>query len=114
MISNELYIFLCISSILGLLLGFISVIIASYAAIKVTAMEKSTHTMTYIDPLKDEPDTEDKQSHTAQQSEKDPFTPDWATSGEFLEKDTEKFREQLREEMPQFHETDEERKVYSF
>ena len=99
-ISQELYIFLVTSSIIGLTFAIFSAILASYAAIKVVAMEKSTHQVQYIDPEIDRLNKE--------------FMDEWATSDETIKKQDKLFAEDLEDQMPEFSPSDDDKEVFSF
>jgi hypothetical protein len=102
LISQELYIFLCISSILGLTLGLISTIIGSIALIRVIASEKSTHTVHYA-PIDEEIDRANKE-----------YMENWATKESAIAKDQKQFKEDLENEMPDFFPDEEDSKIHSF
>jgi hypothetical protein len=102
LISQEFYIFLCISSILGLLFSLISTIIGSIALIKVLAAERSTHTIQYA-PVDEEIDRANKE-----------FMDNWATKDSVFAKEREKYKEDLENEMPDFYESDEDKEIHSF
>jgi len=103
LISQEFSIIILSASIIGLTIACVSIILASYAAIKVVAMEKSTHTIQYVDPTIDKENEEFMKSAT-----------DWATSDEALEKQEELYREDLEDEMPFFAPTDSDKEKISF
>jgi len=102
LISQEMYIFLTVASILGLLFGVIGTIIGVSAMIRTIAAEKSTHNVTYM-PIDEEIDKSNKE-----------FVDNWATDQTTLVKQQELFKEDLEEEMPDFFPTEEDNKVTSF
>jgi hypothetical protein len=108
-ISPNFLIFLTICSILSLLFCTISVILATYAAITVKAMEKSTHSVTYM-PVDEQIDKEN-QAFMSDSKEK---APEWATSDDMLNKQQDAFKEDLEEQFPEFALDDEDKKIYSF
>lgn len=102
LISQELYIFLCVSSILGLTFGLISTIIGSIALVRVIAAEKSTHTVTYA-PIDEEIDKANSE-----------YLEKWATRDSVIAKDQKDYKEDLEEDMPDFYETEDDTKIHSF
>lgn len=112
LISQELYIFLICSSIICLLFTAVSCILSAYASIKVIAMEKSTHTVTFkpIDEAIDKENQEFMKKMNSSQLEQD----DWATTDVRIKKRHEEFIDTLKQEMPEFVEDKEEKKIYSF
>ena len=102
LISQEMYIFLTVSSILGLLFGVIGTIIGSSALIRTIAAEKSTHNVTYM-PIDEEIDKANNE-----------FVNKWATDQTTLVKQQELFKEDLEEQMPDFFPDEEESKITSF
>lgn len=97
--------FLLISSICALLFSLIGTILGLVAVIKVIAMEKSTHTVTYqaIDEEIDKANREFLQKESP-----------WATKESAIAKDQEEFKEDLEVDMPEFFPSDDDRKIHSF
>lgn len=85
-------------SFTALIFSVIGLILGAYAVIIVKAMEKSTHTMTYMPA----------ESAIKESMEK------WATDPEKFEEDKKKYTEELEENMPEFAPSDEDRKVHAF
>jgi hypothetical protein len=98
-ISQELYIFLVTSSIIGLTFACISIILASYAAIQVVGMRNSTHQIQYV-PVDEEIEAANKEY--------------WATDSSVLEKEQNLYNEQLKDDMPEFALDEEDKKTFSF
>jgi len=91
-----------IFSIIGLTIACLSVIIGSYAAIKVVAIEKSTHSVTYM-PIDPEIDKANKE-----------YVDQWATQDEEIEKQNKLFSKDLKEVMPELAPTDDDKKRFIF
>lgn len=102
LISQGLYIFLVVSSIIGLLFGLIGTIIGSLSLIKIIAMEKSTHTITY-QPVDTEIDKANEE-----------LISKWATKESVIAKDRELFQEDLETEMPDFFPEDDDKEIISY
>jgi len=100
LISQELYIFLMCSSILSLTISIITSIVAITFAIKVVGMEKSTHSIQYVDP---EIDKENKE-----------FMENWATTDDSITKQNKLHAEDLEDDMEIFSENEDDKKRYSF
>ena len=99
LISNELYIFLVSSSIIGLTIACISAIVACLALCKIIGLEKSTHQVQFV-PI----DDEIKEANE-----------EWrATSSTVLSEEQRLYNEQLTDEMPEFALSDEDKKTFSF
>ena len=101
-ISQGLLIFLISGVIISLIFAVISLTIALYASIRIIAVEKSTHTVTY-QPINEEVDKENRD-----------FIDKWATTEGRIAKDQEDFSEQLEADMPDFFPNDDDRKIHSF
>ena len=100
--SQGFAIFIIVSSIISLILGLFDTIIGLIAIIKVVAMEKSTHTVTY-QPIDEEIEKANSE-----------YLNSWATKESAIAKDQEMFQEDLETEMPDFFPDDEDRKIRSF
>tara|TARA_R110000803_G_scaffold71209_4_gene134373 strand:- start:812 stop:1111 length:300 start_codon:yes stop_codon:yes gene_type:complete len=92
---QAIIVFLCIFS---LLFSLVALILSGIAVVKVLAMEKATHSVTYmpIDP------------------EIDKANEEWATSQGSLDKQNKADREDVEDEMPMFALEDEDKKIHSF
>lgn len=101
-VSSGFYWFLVFSCLFSLIFGLIGTIIGLIAIIKVVAMEKSTHTVTFK-PMDEEIDKENNE-----------FLKNWATKESRIAKDHEMYKEDLETEMPDFFPTEEDTKKYSF
>lgn len=102
MISQEMSIIIITSAIIGLIFGLIGTIIGGLAFLKVLAMEKSTHTITYT-PVDAEIEKANKE-----------YMGGWATQDTFLKEDREMFNEDLEKVMPDFYPEEDDKKVRSF
>lgn len=91
-----------IFSFLSLTLSGISVILGSYAAIKVGAIEKSTHSVTYM-PIDPEVDKANKE-----------YVEKWATGEEVIDQQNKQFAKDLEETMPDFFPNDDDKKKFVF
>ncbi len=96
-----LLILVLFSSVIAITSCILSIYAIKYSMkshIAVLAMEKSTHTVQYmpIDPAIDKENQE------------------WVTKQEALDKDQKMFRDEIKDEMPEFASDDEDRKIYSF
>jgi hypothetical protein len=101
--SQGLLIFLCTSSILGLIFGIFSTIIGLLAWTKVQALEKSTHTVSFT-PVNEEIDRANEEALQA-----------WKpTSSTVLSEQQKLFKEDLEEDMPDFFPDDEDNEIRSF
>ena len=100
MISQDLSIIVLVMSIIGLTIACISAILAAFALIKVIAMEKSTHTIQYVDPEIEKANKE--------------FLDEWATPDSALEEQDKLYKEDLEELMPEFATSKEDKEIYSF
>jgi len=102
MISLDYQILLTICSLLSIAFSLISIITSIYAAVKVTAMEKSTHQVTYM-PIDEQIDKENQD-----------FMKKWATDDESLQTQQKVFKEDLEDLMPEFAPEDDDKKIHSF
>jgi len=102
MISLDYQILLTICSLLSIAFSLISIITSIYAAVKVTAMEKSTHQVTYM-PIDEQIDKENQD-----------FMKKWATDDESLQTQQKVFKEDLEDIMPEFAPEDDDKKIHSF
>jgi hypothetical protein len=100
--SQGFTIFIIVSSVISLIFGLFGTIIGLIAMIKVMAIEKSTHTVTY------QPIDEEIEKANAD------YLNNWATQESVIAKDREEFQEELEEQMPDFFPDDEDRKIRSF
>ena len=101
MISQDL---LTIYSVIALLSGIFSVICLSvsiFALVKVYAMEKSTHNVTFM-PIDEEVDKQNQEYMK------------WATQDESLKEQSKYFKEDLEDSMPEFMPNDDDKKIHSF
>jgi len=103
---NEYAIILSVLSILGFTLGFLSVIIAVISLVKVIAMEKSTHTITY-QPVDEEIDAHNERFLKSEEET-------WATTEASLVKQQSEYKEQLESDLPEFSDSDEDKIIHSF
>jgi F0F1-type ATP synthase membrane subunit b/b' len=92
---------LLIFSVLGFTFGLLGTIIGLIACVKVLAMEKSTHTITY-QPIDDEIEKANEE-----------VMKKWATKESAIAKDQELFREDLETEMPDFFPDEDEKEIIS-
>lgn len=111
-ISLELYIFLVSTSIICLLFCTIAFIMSVYTSIKIIALEKSTHSITYM-PV-DEAIDKQNQEFTKKKAEEPSGIDEWALSEDQIKKRHKEFTEELKKDMPEFVEGKEERKIYRF
>jgi len=102
MISLDYQILLTICSLLSIAFSLILIITSIYAAVKVTAMEKSTHQVTYM-PIDEQIDKENQD-----------FMKQWATDDDSLQTQQKVFKEDLEDLMPEFAPEDDDKKIHSF
>jgi uncharacterized membrane-anchored protein YhcB (DUF1043 family) len=100
-LSIEFYMFLVISSILGLTVGVIACILAIASLVKVMAFEKSTHRIQYM-PIDPEIDKQNEE-----------FVKKWATTDQAFQKEQKLYTDELSDEMPEFAPTDEDKEIFS-
>lgn len=93
-----LTIFSSVISITCCILAGIAIKYSMQSHVAVLAMEKSTHTVQYM-PIDPQIDKENQE---------------WATKQENLDKDRKMFRDEIKNEMPEFAADDEDSKIYSF
>ena len=93
MISQELSIFIVSASIIGLTIALLALILASYAAIKVVGMEKSTHTVQYVDPSIEQANKEFMETMD-----------EWATTEESLDAQNEMTKAEIADDLEFFSE----------
>ena len=91
---------LLIISLLALILAIIGTTFAIAAFIKIVGVEKSTHTIQYVDP---EIEAANKE-----------YIDNWATSDEAIEKQEKMYKEDLEVELPEFALSDEDKERFSF
>jgi len=94
--------FLLISSICALIFSVIGTILGLVAVVKTIAMEKSTHSVTYV-PMAEEIDKANNE-----------FMDSWATEESRIASDHKEFKEDLENEMPEFFPDEEDTKIHSF
>lgn len=109
--SQEILIYLMVSSILSLIFSVLALIIGSYAAIVCVGSLKATHTVTYM-PIDEEIDKANKAFMENQDLTSNEEL--WATSDEELAKQDKLYREDLEDIMPEFVPSDKDKKKYSF
>jgi len=102
MISLDSTILLAVCSLLSIILSVICLITSVFALIKVTAMEKSTHQVTYM-PIDEQIDKENQD-----------FMKQWATDDDSLQTQQKVFKEDLEDLMPEFAPEDDDKKIHSF
>lgn len=101
-ITLNYYIFLQIASIISLLLSLFSTILGALALMKCLAIEKSTHSVTYM-PIDPEIDKENKK-----------YMEEWGTTEESIDKQNKEYKKEIKEKMPEFELDDEDKKIFSF
>jgi len=99
---------LTIISGLALISGVIGLILGIYSLVCVKAMEKATHTVTYM-PVDKEIDKINEEY--LQNSKK---VDEWATPESEIEKQNELFAKDLEKELPDFSPDDDSKKRYAF
>jgi len=102
MISLDYQILVVVCSLLSIILSVICLITSVFAIIKVTAMEKSTHQVTYM-PVDEQIDKENQD-----------FMKKWATDEESLKTQNKAYKEDLEDLMPEFTLEDDDKKIHSF
>lgn len=100
--SGDMQIILLALCLTNLILLIICLILSTYAAIRITAVEKSTHTVTY--------QTIDEEVEKANQD----YLKEWATSERKVAEDQQQYAEDLETELPDFFPDDDDRKIHSF
>ena len=102
MINIDQSIIILVCSLLSIILSIFCLLMSIFALIKVYAMEKSTHQVTYM-PIDEQIDKENQD-----------FLKQWATDDESLSTQQKVYKEDLEELMPEFSPEDEDKKIYSF
>jgi hypothetical protein len=93
--------FILALGVAAIMLASMAFIVSVATYVKVTAMEKSTHSIQYVpvDPTIDKENQE--------------FMNKWATSDEAIKKDTKLFKEELEDNMPEFSLDEDDKKIFS-
>jgi len=91
-----------VCSLLSIILSVICLLTSIFALIKVIAMEKSTHQVTYM-PIDEQIDKENQD-----------FMKQWATDDDSLQTQQKVFKEDLEDLMPEFAPEDDDKKIHSF
>jgi hypothetical protein len=90
-----------ILSIVSIILLPVCILLVCVCIIKVYALEKSTHSVQYI-PVDEEIDKANQE-----------YMQKWATSEEAINKEQKLYREELKDEMPEFSLDDEDKEIFS-
>lgn len=88
--------------ILGGIFGFIGFCLGLAAMIRVSALEKSTHSVQYM-PINPKIDEENEE-----------FLSNWATSDTAIQEQEKLYQEEIEEKMPHFYPDEDDKKRYSF
>lgn len=100
-ISTLMYITVMTSSLLGIILSIISLVLSFLALSKAVGAEKSTHSVQLM-PIDPEIDAHNEKMLSG-----------WATSQAAVDKQTKLFRKDLEKEMPEFSLDDDDKEIFS-
>jgi phage shock protein PspC (stress-responsive transcriptional regulator) len=88
-------------ALIAMFIGATGFFLGVMAYIKITAMEKSTHTVQLM-PVDEEIDRANEE-----------YLKKWGTSQEAIDREQKLYKEELEDEMPEFHIDDKEKEIFS-